>query len=300
MNYSYLKKIIIMLICIEFFSLSLANNSIANIAHNEARKYALLVGGGTKKEDNYESFYYNIEYMYRGLIKIGYNEKDITVLFFGGKSTSHQIVSGNASKKEFIKELHRYEALMDLNDSLLIFRSGHGIIELVFEKYGILQGEESVPEDESIKVIGSAAVMCFPDGPLSTFELQNRLKNIKAKQIILILNQCFSGGFTDIANNIKNVVVISETDCIGLGFFSKRNIEKYKVSVWPFVKCLVDGFFGNDKDFRKISIIEAFNHMIECNPNVEGVGFKADRPLWTESPQIKYGGSLIVGNVYIY
>ncbi len=300
MNLLLRQKIIWVLLFGLIYSLNCANCFMINRPRNESKKYALLVGGGTSKDDTSESFYKNIEYVYQTLIKIGYNEKNVKVLFFDGKPTNHPIVDGNANKASFIDELYRYETIIDSNDSLLIFRSGHGTVELIFEKYGILVKEEILPEGESINIIGSDAVMCFPDDPLSSFEFQEILGRIKAKQIIVILNQCYSGKFTEIANNISNTVVISETEEIGLGFISKRSTKSWKSSVWPFVKCMFDGLLENGKDGKKRSINEAFQYMLECNPNIEGIGFRADRPPWRESPQIKYGSDLIIGSIYIY
>jgi hypothetical protein len=38
---------------------------------DEPKKYALLIGGGVRECDNFESFYANIEYVYYTLKKIG-------------------------------------------------------------------------------------------------------------------------------------------------------------------------------------------------------------------------------------
>ena len=43
------------------------------------------------------------------------------------------IVAKNATKQIFLEELSRLENKIDSNDSLLIFRTGHGAIDLVFE-----------------------------------------------------------------------------------------------------------------------------------------------------------------------
>ena len=188
---------------------------------------------------------------------------------------------------------------MSPTDSLLIFRSGHGIIELKFSKYGILSKDESLPEGSHVSVLGTAAVMCFSDGPLSSFLLQEELRKIKAKQIIVILNQCYSGMFTDITKKLYHTVVISETNEVGIGFNSIRLTKKLKSKVWPFVKCFFDGLLINSFPREKKSVIEAYHYMLECNPNVKGIAIKADRPLLKEYPQIKYGSGLTMGNVYI-
>jgi hypothetical protein len=51
-----------------------SNCSLAPITEqmkNEPKKYALLIGGGVRECDNFESFYANIEYVYYTLKKIG-------------------------------------------------------------------------------------------------------------------------------------------------------------------------------------------------------------------------------------
>ena len=267
---------------------------------NESQKYALLIGGGVTKNDAFESYYKSIEYVANTLRKLGYDDGNVKILFYGGKSSGRLIIEGNATKKRLTEELSHFEKIIDLNDSLLIFRSGHGIIELIFEKYGILSINEHVPENENIKVTGTTSVMCFPDGPMGYLEFQEKLGRIRAKQIVVILNQCYSGEFTKIANKLDNTVVISETEEVGISFTLKRRTKRWEYNEWSFVKCICDGFLENGKSGEKRSVFEAFNYMIKCNPNVTGVGIHPDKPLLKECPQINYGRNLKKGSVYIH
>ena len=267
---------------------------------NESQKFALLIGGGVTKQQNFESYYKNIEYVANTLKKLGHNDENIKILFYGEKSSDRPIVEGKATKKCVIDELRRLEKLIDSNDSLLIFRSGHGTIELIFEKYGILSIDEHVPENENIKVVGTASVMYFLDGFMSYLEFQEKLERIRAKQIVVILNQCFSGEFTNIANKLDNTVIISETGEVGIAFTLKRTTKRCKYNEWSFVKCICDGFLENGRRGEKRSVFEAFNYMIKCNPNIEGVGIHPDRPILKEHPQINYGRNLKKGSVYIH
>ena len=149
------------------------------------------------------------------------------------------------------------------------------------------------------KVVGTAAVMEFPDGSLSYLELREILGKIKAKQIILILSQCYSGQFTEIANHVDNVVIVTETDEVGIAFFIKQKSKKWGYEINPFVKCLFDAFLSTQHLEEKISLLGAFEYMLLCNPNVKGLYIKDDRPALKENPQIKYGKGLIKGAVYI-
>jgi hypothetical protein len=268
--------------------------------NKEPQKYALLVGGGVTESDNFESFYKNIEYVFKTLKILGYNDKDIKVLFYGGKTPVHLIVEGNATKENFISVLNQFGNTIDSNDSLIIFRSGHGMIELVSEKYEEFLSNERSLGLEDIKWIGTEAVMKFSDGDLSHNEFQDILGRIKARQIIIILNQCFSGQFTDIAMNLNNTVVITETKETEFAINQTRRTLSWKHDEWPFVKCFFDGFLQNSATGRKQSLFDSFQHMMRCNPNIEGVPLQADRPLLKETPQIKYGRGLKKGTVYIY
>ena len=62
------------------------------------------------------------------------------------------------------------------------------------------------------------------------------------------------------------------------------------------MKCLFDGFLHKEE---KQSVYNAFQYMLKCNPNIEGIPIQADRPLLKENPQIKYGRDLKKGTVYI-
>jgi len=267
--------------------------------HNESIKYALLIGGGLCELDNFNTFYKNIEYVANSLNQLGYNDNNVKILFYGGRSSSYPLVEDNATKRNVIAELRRYEKIMDENDSLLIFRSGHGIIELVFVKCSILTIDEKATEKVIKKTIGTAAVMNFPDGSLSYIQFQEILDRIKAKQIIVILNQCYSGQFTEIATNVDNTVIVSETDEVGIAFYSKRKTKRWEYGVWPFVKCMFDGFLSANSAGQRKSVLAVFEYMLLCNPNVEGLSVHPDRPLLKEAPQIKYGKGLTKGAVYI-
>ena len=267
---------------------------------NEPRKYALLIGGGVTESDNFESFYANIEYVSNTLKQMGYRDDDIKILFYGGKTPYHPIVEGSATKKNFIEELSRLGDIIDSNDSLVIFRSGHGMVELIIEKYDKFSDYENRFKTESIKCAGTVAVMNFPDGNLSCFEFQEILGRINGRQIVIILNQCFCGQFADIAMNLRKAVVVSETRETELAINQTRKTIRWKHNEWPFVKCFFDGFLQYGTSGKKQSVFDAFQYMLRCNPSVEGIPVQADRPLLKEKPQIKYGSSLKKGTVYIY
>ena len=142
-------------------------------------------------------------------------------------------------------------------------------------------------------------MMSFPDGPLSYLDFQELLGRLKALHIIVILSQCYSGQFTEITTKLANAVVVSETGEVGIAFSTKQRVTVWNHAVWPFVKCLFDGFLIEGCCEAKGSVLKAFEYMLSCNPNVEGISIKADRPLLKETPQIKYGKRLTKGAVYI-
>ena len=264
--------------------------------NNKSQKYALLIGGGITESDNFEFYYKNVEYAANTLKKLGYCDEDITTLFFGGKTPNHPIVEGNATKENFIYELRHLGQTIDSNDSLVIFRSGHGMVKLILEKY---PNNEHGLGIESIKCVGITAVMRFPDGDLSYLEFQEILEKIKGKQIIVILNQCFAGRFTEIAMSLDNTVIITETEESEVAIKVKRRTLRWKHDEWPFVKCIFDGFSQKSTKGEKKSVFNAYQYLLLCNPYVKGVPVHADRPLLKENPQIKYGSSLKKGTVYI-
>ena len=155
-------------------------------------------------------------------------------------------------------------------------------------------------EVESMKWVGTEAVMRFPDGNLSYFDFQEILEQIRGKQIIVILNQCFAGQFTDIAMSLDKVVVITETRETQMAINNTRKTLRWQHDEWPFVKCIFDGFLQNNSKGKRQSVFNAFQYMLRCNPSIEGIPVQADRPLLKENPQIKYGSGLKKGTVYLY
>ena len=270
--------------------------SIPKQKNNKPQKYALLIGGGITEGDNFESYYKNVEYAANTLKKLGYCDKDIKILFFGGDTPNHHIVEGNATKENFIYELRHLGQTIDSNDSLVIFRSGHGMVKLILEKY---PNNGDGLEIESIKCVGTASVMRFPDGDLSHLEFQEILEKIKGKQIIVILNQCFAGRFTEIAMSLDNAVIITETEESEMAIKVKRKTLRWKHDEWPFVKCIFDGFSQKNTKGENQSVFNAYQYLLLCNPYIKGVPVHPDRPLLKENPQIKYGSSLKKGTVYI-
>lgn len=265
------------------------------VKQRESIQYALLIGGGANKISKGKTFYTNISYVNQTLKQLGYKDENIKILFHGDSNLGHLIIEGDATKENVMKELNRLKAKIDSSDSLLIFRSGHGVIDFIFEHNGILSKHETASVLEE-KIIGTCAVMVFPDEYLTYLELQKKMKEIKAKQQILILNQCFAGQFTNIAMEIDHAVVISETSDIEIAFTKKD--DGSKDGLWPFVKCICDGFIKKNPD-NKQSVFYAFQYVLTCHPGVRGVPIQADRPLWKVTPQIKYGNGLEKGSVYI-
>jgi hypothetical protein len=252
--------------------------SIAEGTDDVSHKFSLLSGGGTKESDNHVSFYKNITYAFTTLKKVGYLDSNIKVLFYGGKQADHPIVEGDATKKNFIYELKRIGKNMSSKDSLLIFRSGHGIL----------------------KCRGTKPVMIFSDGDLSNLEFEKILTNLKAKQIIIILNQCFSGAFTDIALRLDNTVIITETGDTEMALKQNRKTSQWEHDEWPFVKCLFDGLSQMSEKGEKQSVFNAYHYQLMCNPYVNGITLHPDRPLLKITPKIRYGSRLKKGAVYLY
>lgn len=273
-----------------------ASISISDPKDNKSQKYALLSGGGTTEYDNHETFYKNVVYVSMALKKLGYVDENIKILFHGGKTQDHPIVEGDATKENFIYELRQLGRTMNSNDSLVIFRSGHGIIKLILKKY---LNDDHARGIERIKCLGTKAVMRFPDGDLSHLEFQEMLGGIKGRQIVVILNQCFAGKFKDIALRLDNTVIITETDELELAIKVKRKTLIWRHDEWPFVKCILDGFSQKSTKGEKQSVFSAYQYQLICNPYIKGVPVHPDRPLLKVNPQIQYGRSLNKGAVYI-
>jgi hypothetical protein len=257
----------------------------------------VLFGGGTTECDDHESFYKNVEYAYRTLKTLGYNDDDIKILFLGGKTINHPIVEGDATKENFIHELKHFGRKIDSNDSLIIFRSGHGMLKLILDPSPDHERRQGVA---GMKCVGTKAVMRFPDGDLSHMEFQEILDGISGKQIIVILNQCFAGKFTEIALHLENTVIITETDELEMAVKIKRKTIRWNHEEWPFVKCILDGFSPENTKGDKQSVYGAYDYQLRCNPYINGVPVHPDRPLLKITPQIKYGNKLNKGTVYLY
>jgi hypothetical protein len=142
--------------------------------------------------------------------------------------------------------------------------------------------------------------MRFPDGDLSHMEFQEVLGAINGKQIIVILNQCFAGKFTDIALRLDNTVIITETDELEMAVKIRRKTVRWRHEEWPFVKCPIDGCIQKTPKGDKQSVYRAYQYQLRCNPYIKGVPVHPDRPLLKITPQIRFGNGVSKGSVYLY
>lgn len=87
----------------------------------------------------------------------------------------------NATKADIVQTLNQLSLEMEKNDSVVIYYAGHGFIN---EKTG---NGYWIPSDASAK---------DPSSWISNISVSEMLANIRAKQMVMISDSCYSGAFT--------------------------------------------------------------------------------------------------------
>ena len=189
---------------------TLGNMPLQVETKNEVAEYALLING------DYRSFHHeaNISRALGKLRDIGYDKNNIICL--AGEDTRENKLSNHNHKPataESLEEAVSYlQEHVDDNDILLVYTTGHGARK----------------DDESYLQLGDAAI--------SAEEFAKALNKIDFGRLILVADQCYSGGFVDKIEDLEgNIVAMSDTDethttyCqpFAIGFWSAIGNDQY-------------------------------------------------------------------------
>jgi hypothetical protein len=293
-----------------FLLLTACGKNVSESANNEnpQERYALLIGGGYSPNTDYNSFYANIFHVYTKLVNAGFKAENIKVLHYKGQSKNRPIVDGDATKGQIDDAVDFFASIVDENDIFLLFRSGHGTVEVIYEKYGIVSEDNPIPAEETnIKSLGTIAVMQFQDGIWTYLEFADRMKKINSNISLVVLNQCYAEEFVKVSQIVENTIIITETASYEFAFNMPKTQDG--TDIWEFVACIFEGLLASpehtanfnvidiDGD-NKASVQEAFKYQIECNPNCKGMRIH-EQVYIQETPHLGFGPKFKDRQVFI-
>ncbi len=155
--------------------------------HEIATKYAILINGDTSKLHKE-----NIGRARDSLRGLGFKEEDIYILsthHARPRAESKSLVNAESSRENVELVMKHLHLKANEDDTVVIYATGHGSRFL----------------DESF--------LDLSDSFLSSEEYKDLLAGIKANNIVSVMDQCYSGGFTDaLCGESKNITYLCNTD----------------------------------------------------------------------------------------
>jgi hypothetical protein len=301
---------------------------IGKAASDLPEKHAVLIAGGGSPDSNHIRYWNDLVTMYSILRANGYPAENITVIYadgleptnVDGKIEGSMPVNFSATRENIRRTFDELARSMTSNDSLFIMTNDHGggCLTTVSGSLSpaVYGGSEDTSGDESADNISEAAIgydlnrdgdkndRLFIDETLSLWqtraltddELANEINKIRNyKQIIVIAEQCFSGGMLQDLNG-PNRVLISAARDVQISRARRPGLLFNEFSFW-FMAALSgekpDGTGKVKADIDgngKVSIAEAFN-FAAMNDNTDETPCYEDNNhfSWVNAPIPKNG-----------
>ena len=188
-----------------------------------AAQYALIVNGDDSFTHNY-----NVSLALASLQQLGYAPQDTFVLAPAQSTAAAPAVWRQAASEQGLRQaLARLHQRMRPGDLLLVYLTGHGY-----------------------RMFGHTS-LGLQSGAITASELMHQLAELPFGKLILIADQCYSGGFASAAVALgRNVVAVASTD------------DRHEVRCEPFIRPLWlaavaaesdanhDGFVSVEQAFR--------------------------------------------------
>jgi len=217
----------------------------AGASPGPATQYALIVNGDDSFTHNY-----NVALALTSLAQLGYAPRNTLTLAPASLESSGAAVDPAAWRRPATEQgLRQALALLRERvrpgDLLLVYLTGHGY-----------------------RMFGRTS-LGLQDGSITARELAQRLGEIAFGKLILIADQCYSGGFVDAAVALgRNVVAVSSAD------------DRHEVRCEPFIRPLWLAAVAAESDTRGngfVSIEEAFQVAADGLPHAGGADGGAPR-----------------------
>ena len=263
------------------------------------RKYAVLIVGGGNAANNHLRYWNDLRTMYNILLGRGYSKSNITVIYADGVARNNSVaVDFSASKANINAVFKTLGDKMTASDELYVMINDHGggfltepvgsyevgsygaIVDPTNTVYlgyseSALNMDLNGDGDQKDNVHFHNTVVLWGESMTET-EFADALNQVKhAKDMMIQMKQCFSGGFTRALRGEHRVVMSSSSP-------NQVSWSHPNGSYGAFTYCYFTALLGstpdgekiNDSDTinadanndGKISMVEAWNYAIANNP----------------------------------
>jgi hypothetical protein len=259
----------------------------------DPRKYAILFSGGVNNNNNHIRYWNDLKFMYSALInKNGFSKNNIAVLYADGKGLDAQMpvhYSATQTNLETVFDLLKKDSTG--KDFVFIFTTNHGGgfcnagYNYLGTMYYDLGGRFDANADEGaadiivekkynmdlnsdgdkFDTVSWDEELCSWGGSIFDDDLGNMFANIKYKTMVIVMEQCFSGGLIwDIGQNRTNMVIMSAAAESEVSYsMSSGSYDQFSY----YFTCAINGADPSGKTVnadtdndKKVSMVEAFNY----------------------------------------
>jgi|GEM_PF-776643 len=261
----------------------------------EPYRYAILFSGGGDVASNHVRYWNDLKFMYSTLVKkYGFSDKTIAVLYANGKGRDKQMpvhYSATQTNLETVFNLLRKDSTE--KDFIFIFTTNHGggFYKAGYTYFGKIyynfggrfdaNGDEGAADilveknynmdlnsdGDKFDQVSWDEELCSWGGSIFDDNIRNMFANIKYKKMVIVMEQCFSGGLIrDIGAGRNNMVIMSAAGEYEFSEAMPPAPYNYDEFSYHFT-CAINGADPNGKKVnadtngdKKVSMVEAFNY----------------------------------------
>lgn len=198
----------------------------ATIPNNQRDKYAVLISGSIERRDMYD-----LSTAYQVFLENGFKKENIYILDEDGSKTPMYPVDDLSSKEAVAMLFTHLSEKTDDKDLLFVYITDHG-----------KRITHRPANDERVEEIST---IVLPGEDLNEIELKSLLDKIKSKEIIVLADICYGGGFANRFSSGKYIGISSSTE--------------------------EEMAHGNVKDSFGRYLMEAYRNIPEVDKNKDGI-----------------------------
>ena len=259
-------------------------------------KYALLLSGGANAVNAHSRYWNDLKFMYNTLrSQYNFSDENIVVVYKDGTAEDNDMVVDYTADSAGVRDAIKYlQNKMKSTDLLVLFITNHGggfmmeevngrnvggrvddsgdeTDEAVFEEH--LNTDLNADGDRVDQVSFDERIYLYNDTQdLWDDQLAHYLNLLKYNKMLIVLEQCFSGGFLADLRGTKRVIVSASSE---YEFSWGGGPGNHDIFSYHFTSALAgqthDGTAVNaDTDNNgKVSVLEAFNYAVQNDTAAE-------------------------------
>ena len=256
------------------------------------QRYAILFSGGINAQNNHIRYWNDLKFMYKTLIgALGFSKKNIAVLYADGKPADKDMpvhYSATQANLEIVFDLLRKHS--DVSDLVFFFTTNHGggfntscpVDPSTNKKQCIWGGQWDADTDEPTESLSEKQydldlnndndkkdIVSWDEGlnswggSILDDALQPIVRSLNFKRMIIVMEQCFSGGLiSDVAQGGDRIIISAAGEHEFSWAMSSGNYNEFSYYFTSAINKADPSGNKVDADTdksKKISLVEAFN-----------------------------------------